>query len=126
MTAKKKPKKKPALNKLDELKAKTAAFMGEDGAGSQQADKALGRGSKNSRKTKSLYITEEDERQLQRMAAALLMDGIKASESILIRAALSTADASSKTFRAEVAAMLEERGESLKAGYARRGRRKAT
>lgn len=119
--AKKAPKK---TDKLAELQQKTAALMGKGGAGSQQAKRALGKQTAGStKKTKSLYVTEEDEQTLRSISAALLLEGTKASESILIRAALRTADPSSRAFRQEVAAMLEERGESLKAGYQRRGRR---
>ena len=126
-TKKKAAKKAPAQSSaLAELQKRTAALMGDGGAGSAQADKALGRkpassSAGSSKKTKSLYLTEEDQKTLHRIAAGLLVDGIKASESILIRAALRVADPAGTAYRREVAAMLEERGESLKAGYVRRG-----
>lgn len=127
MSTKKKAAKKVTKESaaMAELRKKTAALMGEGGAGSEQADRALGRSSAgSSKKTKSLYLTEDDEKTLRTIAAGLLMDGVKASESILIRAALRTVNASDPAFRAEVDSMLEERGESLRAGYARRGARK--
>ena len=122
MSTKKKGKESAALA---ELKKRTAALMEPGGAGSDQAARALGKSSKSSagsaKKTKSLYLTEDDEQKLRTMAAGLLVDGVKASESILIRAAIRVADPTSTAYRREVAAMLEERGESLKAGYIKRG-----
>lgn len=72
------------------------------------------------RRTRSLYLDEDDEARLRRMKIEVLKDGSNVSDSVLIRAALIAVDTSSREFKQSITFLLDERTKSLRDGYQRR------
>lgn len=70
--------------------------------------------------TKSLYVTQADQDRLNEIGSELLKNGLKVSESIIIRAALELAKEEQDNFQSAIERLANQRNESLQQGAMKR------